>query len=457
MGRIPAVALLAGLLFAAAAPADAALRPDDPVVLTGAKLPRLAGEQPGTIVAFAWDTRWRQVPVQVDERATIDFGRVYDGHFRAGAGQTTLSYVDPAAPTGGDPDATFDADDELAFMAADAGRRAPSKAGRPAGVRGLPGAEVRLRDPLDQSKGSVYLFARAKGLSQGAGRRYVSYRFTLLAGAYPAAYRFDNGGNPENSVIKTKAYEVRFADRWQMDSLRIRSKGSSSADILDRYRAQFAPGSCGRSEDTFDAAEGAFIVNKSGPVRAIRSYVGANSGPLTQRQHVFYADRQDITTFLRVHAIPSVMEVFDYAPAAIGMTYRNDLVPAGVRVDGAPDSVPAGRLAWEQVSGAPGTLTMVHRLETTVAPLTVSSYYADTATPAASERPCTGDTQLLGVSGPRVTSPIPNTDPRTPGAARLTTMRTLYADPPGGTAALAQRRAREAATPLVAKVGPVGR
>ena len=59
-----------------------------------------------------------------------------------------------------------------------------------------------------------------------------------------------------------------------------------------------------RSEDTFNDAEGAFIANKSGPVRAIRSYIGANSGPLTVRQHVFYERREDITTYLRVHAIP---------------------------------------------------------------------------------------------------------------------------------------------------------
>ena len=122
-----------------------------------------------------------------------------------------------------------------------------------------------------------------------------------------------------------------------------------------------------------------------------------------------------------------------------------------MRIDGVADSVPAGALRWEQVEGAPGTLTIVHRLDTNVAPITVSSYYADAATPAANERPCTGDTQLLGVSGPRITSPIPNTDPRTPGAARLTTTRTLYADPPGGGAALADRHAREVAAPLVAK------
>jgi hypothetical protein len=82
----------------------------------------------------------------------------------------------------------------------------------------------------------------------------------------------------------------------------VRSGGATGADILDRHKNLFAPGNCVRSEDTFSAAEGAFIVNKSGPVRALRAYIGANSGPYTGRLHVFYARRELITTYLRVHA-----------------------------------------------------------------------------------------------------------------------------------------------------------
>ena len=456
MGRIPVVATLALVALAtAAAPAAASLRPGDPVVLTGAKLPALARTAPASLVAFAWTGRWRQVPVQVDERAVVDLHRVYDD--TAVPGQSILTYTDPSTLAGPDPDPALDADDEVVFMAADAGKRAPRRAGLPPGQRGAAAAEVRVRDPLDGAKGSVYLFARTSAPAKppAAPRRYVSYRFTLLAGRYPEAYGFRRGPNPESSVVKTKSYEVRFGDRWQMDTLRIRAKGAARVDVLDRARAQFGPGNCGRSEDTFDAAEGAFIVNKSGPVRAIRAYVGANSGPLTERRHVFYAERQDITTFLRVHAIPGVMDVFDYAPEARGMTYRNSLAPAGVKIDGVPDTVPTGTLRWEQVSGAQGTLTIVHRLDTTVTPITVGSYYADTTTPAAGERPCTGDQQLLGVSGPWITSALPNTDPRMPPAATLTTTRTLYAERPGGDAALAARRARDVATPLVAKAVPL--
>ncbi len=46
-------------------------------------------------------------------------------------------------------------------------------------------------------------------------------------------------------------------------------------------------GTAAAAGHTFSAAEGAFIVNKSGPVRALRAYIGANSGPYTGRLHVF--------------------------------------------------------------------------------------------------------------------------------------------------------------------------
>ena len=61
-----------------------------------------------------------------------------------------------------------------------------------------------------------------------------------------------------------------------------------------------------------------FVANRVGPVRAIRSWVGANSGPSTQRTVIAYPGREDIVSDLRVHQIPSVMDLWDYSDAAIG-------------------------------------------------------------------------------------------------------------------------------------------
>ena len=66
------------------------------------------------------------------------------------------------------------------------------------------------------------------------------------------------------------------------------ARAGGARDILDRHKNLFAPGNCGRSENTFSDGAGAIIVNKNGPVRAIRSYIGANSGTYTHREHLFY-------------------------------------------------------------------------------------------------------------------------------------------------------------------------
>ena len=266
------------------------------------------------------------------------------------------------------------------------------------------------------NKAWIYLFKRSGNLSPGAGKQYVDYAFNLLSGNYKTTYKLQDGPNPENSTVTTPYYTDHFSDRWLHDQLRITTQGSSGVDILDRAKPQFGPGVCGRTEDTFDDAEGAFIANKSGPVRAIRSYIGANSGPLSQREHIFYERREDIRTYLRVHAIPGIMDYFDYAPAANGMTYKNNANTGGVRVDGVPDSVTAGTLAWETVDGGQGGLSIVHTNATDIPGFTSSSYYFDDKTPdSGAETQCTGDATAYGNSGPWITQTIPNTDPRTAG------------------------------------------
>ncbi len=125
------------------------------------------------------------------------------------------------------------------------------------------------------------------------------------------------------------------------------------------------PPFCGRSNITFKDAEGAFVANVDGPLRAIRSYVGANSGPYTQRTIFFYRDRLDIVTDLRVHAIPGIVDSLDWSTAAIGMTYRStETAAAGVTIDGAPDSLLASIPDYEWITGSPGTVMFAGRIET---------------------------------------------------------------------------------------------
>jgi hypothetical protein len=307
------------------------------------------------------------------------------------------------------------------------------------------GQELHVTDPLSAGDGYVYLFRRSGSLDPGAGQHYVNYQFVLQAGTYPANYNVNNGPNPENSTVVTPFYSQHFSDRWIDDQLKITAGAATGADILDRHAFQFAPGSCTRSEDTFSQGEGNFVVNKNGPVRAIRTYTGANSGPYTQREHVFYDRRQDLRTFLRVHAIGSAMDLFDYSPAAAGMTFKDDF-NAGVPVDGSPDTVTAGPITWETVDGPQGALSMSFSTVTDSPDPSYTSYYLDKVNPTGQERPCTGDGSAYARSGPWINHGIPSTDPTIGGTNNLSTMRFLYYDAPGQ--ANGPARKADAANPL---------
>jgi hypothetical protein len=429
----------------------AAQRPQDPVVVTGSDVPRLVGAQPQKVIAYRYlNGQWDQVPVQVDERAMVDLGTVYH---QAANGVRVLTYTDPGTFTGPDSNPSVDADDEIALMGTDSGVRAPTGSNPPA-INAGSGSELRIHDTLgDPTDAYVYLYRQTGNLDPGAGRSYVDYQFRLLSGDYKGTYRLDAGPNPEDSTVTTSYYTQHFSDRWADDALKITAGGASGVDILDRHKDLFAPGNCGRSEDTFDAAEGAFIVNKSGPVRAIRAYVGANSGPLTEREHIFYGQREDITTYLRVHAIPGVLDFFDYSPAASGMTYRNSANTGGVTIDGTPDSPSPGKITWETVNGPQGALSIAHRISSDIPGLAWTSYYLDQRNPSgSSEVQCTGDGAAYGSSGPWINQGIPNTDPRSAPFNTLKATRTLFFDPPGyanGPGHLAQ-----ATSPLQVSVAP---
>ncbi len=446
--RLILLSLLVGV-SAAAGPVD---RPWEPVVVTGAQVSALRGAAVDRIVAFRYAGGWQQVPVQVDERAVVDWSTIYDGLVPPGL--TVLTYTDPGTFTGADPDPAFDDDDEIVWMARDMGAAAPA-GGDPAGVVAGSRVELLVSDPLDGGESRIYLFRGDGTLDPGMGRNEVRYSYNLLAGAYLTDFKIDNGPNPEDSDVLTPFYRVHFADRWIRDGQYVSAGGASNVDVLDRHKSQFAPGDCARTEDTFSAGEGAFMANRSGAIRAIRAYVGANSGVLTYRVHRFYDRQEEIVTALQVHAISGVVDYFDYAPAASGMRYANSLnTTAQIVIDGSPDSVQTGDLDWEIVSGAQGTLAIAHRLDTTIAGLDMTSYYLDSATPTVTQ--CTGDAHAYGQSGPRRDGHIPNTDPSVGPADRFEMVRTIRYGPPTQDNVFAETLFAEVSDPLSVTVGGGG-
>ncbi len=401
-------------------------RVDGPVVVEGADMPDVValGLDPDRLLGFRWDDAtagWVQIPVQVDERVVVDFGSQPNNNNTAGTvgtvygtaaiGVTATQYADAGTWVGADGDPTFDADDEVVFLARDAGGQAPQGAALPSGVLNL-GKEIEITDPTNGGTGYVYFFRGQAGADPSAGVDHVDYDFVLDSGAYLTTYKRADGPNPESSSVTTDVYTVGLGDRWITDEWR--SHGGTGVDILDGHKNRFGFNTCGRSNATFADAEGAFIANIDGPVRAIRSYIGANSGPLTQRTLVFYEDRYEAITDLRVHQNPGVMDFLDFSAAAIGMEYGNSELTGTVTIDGSPDTVPTTLAAWEYVTGPQGVVTWVNSVETSLAwnPLDdfADQIHVDDDTPAFSE--CWGDGDFIGAAGADLNTAIPNTDPR---------------------------------------------
>ena len=88
--------------------------------------------------------------------------------------------------------------------------------------------------------------------------------------------------------------------------------GSSGMNMWGMEDFQFNLGSCERSAATFIHSNTAFIANIDGPLRAIRSWLGANSGAITQRQIKFYEQMEVKTTVVRVHAIPGIFGYINF-------------------------------------------------------------------------------------------------------------------------------------------------
>jgi hypothetical protein len=452
------------------------LRPQDPVVLTGQALPRLLGESPGRVVAYRYtslkkykqgakaakkrrDRSWTRIPVQVDERAVVDFGDTSTGPPSAAtvygtpaAGKAALQYTDPNTFVGPDPDATFDANDELVVMAKDAWEKAPRSLPPPPLARKRGATRLAVTDPIAHVRRWIYLF-RAKKAPGPAPTDYVHYDFRLNGGNYKSTYNRADGPNPETSVASTSAYTAGFSDRWYFDQLRIKAGGANQAEILDGYKFNF-PGTCTRSEATFNDAEGAFIVNKDGPVRAIRSYVGANSGPYTERTHFLYQQRQDIVTDLRVHPVPSPQTHYDLSAAAMGMTYLDQAHTGGATVDGVPDSGISGGapVNWHLWRGAQGSFFAADRIVSSFTLPFPSNLYEDNST-APSFTQCWGDPDLIGAAGITSNGSIPSTDFPSPEFLRATSVN-IYAGP-GASAGDADLWSRRLDTPLAVSASAV--
>jgi hypothetical protein len=446
--RAVAAAALAAAVAAQAteAPAQSAVRAVEPVVLTGAdvrdwsRLPAVVtcapypsgttggrdahngtttvppdsrtGVPVGQIAAFGWNGfGWVEIRVQVDEMfpyclsnppsgfsfySGTDKELTYawdDERWKRVEGECSAAYPAGEGPTP-DPVATLDDDDEIAFMASDAGAQAPLVALPPAGA--TQGYGIAIVDPLDPLAAPrfVYLFLKAGGSSFTPADGYVEYtrdanadewidRFSIaeddpeilgvsntdygpnLAGTvcrtavfpgYPAV----PDGTPRPSddrfvrdgvTVTTDKYEWRATGRWMVRGVRVAKPGQPGVlgpDLLDRWKGrafQQSPDSSislvGFEDEQVNwEANSALLGERIGPVRAIREVWGADSGTNVTKTEAFYRDLVTYRYHVRVHPIPpdGLYTSWDY-DHDVAARYYNALKPGGVPIDGSNDDV----------------------------------------------------------------------------------------------------------------------
>ena len=374
-----------------------------------------AGQPAGTpterLLAYRWNgTGFEQIPVQVDEVFTRYLNNdasnfaIYSGTDQ----HTTYAYdregfrftandpndvcravpaLDPASdnPVPGGPQTTpdpvrgLDDNDELVFMAKDAGPQAPPTASLPQGIEGA--RAVSVVDPLAGATSFVYVMKAApNGPAPAftAENGYVDYerdadadRFMYSEsdfegyGNAPEGPHCDRNGNlvrdaqgnpviaerrpGDFGTISTDRYRFRYEGRWLMTDIRVSDDddGTYGRDLVDRWKARaFAqdPSSdvpcCGfEEEDTNWGGSSQLLGELVGPVRAVRETWGADSGTNVIRREVFYRDEVRQKTWLRVHVIPPLDGIYaqwDFN-AGVMTKYFNPHVPAGVAVDGKND------------------------------------------------------------------------------------------------------------------------
>ncbi len=356
-----------------------------------------SGTDVGKLSGWRWNARkhaYTEVPFQVDKVFTRYLDNSASG-FAIYSGQdqhTTYQFdregfrytkSDPAnpcvavpdSPVATDPIKGLDTNDEVAFMAADAGPAAPAGARLPAGVDGL--KDVTVRDPLTGAVSHLYVL-RGRAPSFTADNGYVHYQrddnadtFALSQSSYSdygnaatGPYCDDTGhvvlaadGKPaigrrrprDTATITTDRYRYRYDGRWLMTDIRISPKdnGVYGPDLVDRWKArafQQDPESktpcCGyEEEDTNWGGSSTLLGERVGPVRAIRETWGADSGTNVVRRETFYRGEMTMKTWLRVHVIPPLDGIYaqwDYN-AGVMTRFRNSYLPAGVPIDGKND------------------------------------------------------------------------------------------------------------------------
>lgn len=305
-----------------------------------------------------------------------------NGFVTPGLGETTADYLHSMA----DPVPTIDDDDEIVFMARDAGAQAPSGA-LPKGATDV--QSVTVTDPLDPAHPRyVYLALKPGGSKftaadspvqmtrdgnadewidrksfadddpQKVGTSNTGYGPNLPGTVCTTAGSTDTTPRPstdrvprDGMTVTTPTYKVHASGRWMVRSYQVTRPGTTGdygPDLIDRWKGRAFQQSPDSSVSLvgFEDEQVNWEVNstllgwRAGPVRAIREIWGADSGTNVTKTETYYRDADTYRYHVRVHPIPpdGLYTDWDYNPGAV-TRYYNTVKTDGVAIDGINDDV----------------------------------------------------------------------------------------------------------------------
>jgi len=299
----------------AAAGAQAAIRPAEPVAITGDVLTGLTGQPVADLHLFAFvDGAWREIPVQIDE---------YDA-----AGSPFVA-----------DDGLWDANDELVFQPQDGGGTALASAWiDDAESRTHPRLEITVSDSVEGDATVAYLY-RSSTLPDTLSLSYVSY--DDVTGAITGV-EYHAGYDPE---------------RWFWNELRLRDGAVFTDDYMDRektrMRGDFLFQTWIRTEDDTTPVSRDVV---AGPVRVIRYTVSefeviGVASELSSMKHFYGAymtNPRDLFEVPLLGGLNLVRQSYDLNPGVAGVVESSE-ANAALPVDGVPDGA-ATALTYEEMS-----------------------------------------------------------------------------------------------------------
>ncbi len=395
--------IVAGVMLSirTALAASPGTRSADPVVVSAENLPDFLTKPITDVVLYAYaNGSWQPIPFQIDERMIEP-------------DDTALDYV-------AFEDGLIDADDELVFMAMDAGSAEMSWPVDPNASQN-PRARIELSDPLNQATGVVYLFD-----STTLTRSTTSYVSLDLASETVSAVSYTLGFNSSTFI--------------GLDSLTLNGQPT---DLVDRQKIRVEAGvppffvtTLNEEELSNQLGASPFASIVTGSVRLVEGGDFATAFYASRFDIAFNLDIDAVNAALPAGSVQSVRVSLDHnMPTTTGVASYADSNGAVAAIDGSADaSVTSALRDWYQVSGGVLGGLAVTIPELTVAGGQLTSYYADDAAPADD----TGDGQQFADTGIVITGP----------SGQLVYEQVNYVLPPNTTASVGAGYYQQATMPI---------